>query len=100
MNENIQNQTVEQLRKSGNKVRVHHYRHIREGDNGLTRFVPLCDIQNFTKVHPKGGLTKVSITTPEGKHFEGKAGCVMTDAFNYKLGVRIALGKLQEVQNP
>lgn len=96
---NLSKQTIEQLRKSGNKVKIHHYRHVKQDDGEITKFVPLIDIQNRSKVLSCGGVTKLEITTPDKKEYRGQAGCVITDQFSYKKGVLIALGKLEEVKN-
>lgn len=68
--------TVEELRKSGYKVRVHHHR--RSSVDG---------------VNSRGGKTVVEVTTPDGKTLYGYARCSRKENFNKRLGVRIALGR-------
>lgn len=71
--------TVQNLRKDGYKVRVLHH---RRDDNRV-----------LGGVHPKGGMTVVQITTPDGRELEGRAECSKKDLYNKKLGVRMAIGR-------
>lgn len=71
--------TVHELRKSGYKVRVLHYR------NGKS----MC----FWEDDPKGGETVVQITTPDGRELEGCAKCSDKDLYNKKIGVKVAIGR-------
>lgn len=96
---NLSHKTIKTLRQEGWKCKIHHYRHVKEGDNGITRYVPLMDIQNRSKCSPTGGVTKLYLTSPEGKEYHAKAGCVSSDPFCYKKGVLIALGKLEEIKS-
>ncbi len=41
----------------------------------------------------KGGKTEITITFPDGSETIGVAECSKEDAFNRKLGVKIALGR-------
>ena len=80
--------TIHELRKSGWKVRVHHFRYyyrtlIPSNDRIFTVGQPL----------PKGGLTKIELTSPLGTQYLGQAECSKKDSFNRKLGVKIALGR-------
>ena len=59
--------TVEQLRQSGYKVRVHHTR-LRDLVTG--------------DISPRGGSTRVEITSPEGETFVGESQCSLKDNFN------------------
>ena len=93
---NLSKQTVAQLRRSNYKVRIHHARHVKQDDGSIVENVPLMDIQNMNKVLAKGGKTELFVTTPEGKNYKSVAICNSKDSFNYKLAVRIALGRLQE----
>ena len=63
--------SVHQLRKSGCKVMVHHYR-----------------VKN-----DRGGATVVKVTDPLGFTTSVTALCSYRDQFNRKLGMRIALGR-------
>jgi len=67
---------VEQLRKSGYKVRVIHARLIAAGG-----------------ISERGGRTIVQVRTPEGQELEGVAVCSTKDNFNRRMGVKIALGR-------
>lgn len=93
---NLSKQTIEQLRKSGNKVKIHHYRHVKQDDGSILENVPLMDIQNKNKVTSKGGKTELFVTTKEGKNYKSVTFCNPRDSFNYKLAVRIGLGRLEE----
>lgn len=76
---------VEHLRRNGWKVRVYHQ---RQTPQGLKR------IQGKNqKILPKGGLTEVSVISPEGETGSGWAECSKKDVYNRKLGVQIALGR-------
>jgi hypothetical protein len=79
--------TVEQLRKSGYKVKVEHYR---------TNKGQIVQYSKKTKgkVDPKGGLTVVTVTTPSGRTLKSNATCHQNDVFSYKVGVKIALGRV------
>jgi hypothetical protein len=77
--------TVEQLRKSGYKVRVIHTRRgktTQRMDGGMIQ-----------TVSERGGMTVVQVRTPEGEELEGVALCSAKDNFNRRMGVRIALGR-------
>lgn len=93
---NLSYKTVEQLRKSNHKIKVHHFRHVKQDDGSVIENVPFTDIQDFRKVTGKGGKTEIYVTTPEGKNYKGESFCNPKDSFNYKLAVRIALGRLVE----
>lgn len=68
--------TVEDLRKRGFKIRVHHHRRV-----------------TGKVVNPLGGKTVVEITTPDGTTLVGVSRCSRKENFNKRLGVRIALGR-------
>jgi len=76
---------VEQLRKSGYKVRVIHSRRgktMQRMDGGV--------VQTLSE---RGGHTVVQVRTPDGEELEGVAVCSTKDNFNRRLGVKIALGR-------
>ena len=76
---------VEQLRKSGYKVRVIHSRRgktMQRMDGGV--------VQTLSE---RGGMTVVQVRTPDGEELEGVALCSSKDNFNCRLGVKIALGR-------
>jgi hypothetical protein len=76
---------VEQLRKSGYKVRVIHSRRgktMQRMDGGV--------VQTLSE---RGGQTIVQVRTPDGEELEGVAVCSTKDNFNRRLGVKIALGR-------
>lgn len=94
---------VQQLRNSGHKVEITHYRyhpkHFNPSPNGEVPFLMPVQrlIELYTKldtVNPHGGQTIVFITHLEsGKTYNGKAVCSLSDTFNRKLGVRIAINR-------
>jgi hypothetical protein len=67
---------VEQLRKSGYKVRVIHSRRNVAG-----------------ALSERGGQTIVQVRTPNGEELEGVAVCSTKDNFNRRMGLKIALGR-------
>ncbi len=109
--------TVEQLRASGNKVRVKHQRYFLDVVNKDGRIYfsgavlgPLTrgefenlksgilsgdkiDADYQDSVSPTGGQTVVQITTKDGRELEGVADCSMHDPYNRKKGLAIALGR-------
>lgn len=88
---NLSNQTVEQLRKSGHKVQIHHFR-VHNGMENPADMLKKAGVMPS----PKGGKTEVKVKLPDGKEVFGVAKCSLVDCFNKKLGVRIALGRLEE----
>lgn len=74
--------TVEDLRKDGYKVKVHHHRKF-----------------NLDGINSRGGKTIVEVTTPDGATtFTGVARCSRKENFNKRLGVRIALGRALKIK--
>jgi hypothetical protein len=71
------NKTIEELRKSGYKVRVIHGK-VDETD---------------PHYHLSCNKTRIEITTPDGKELIGEARCSKGDQYNRKIGNRIALGR-------
>ena len=82
--------TIMSLRRSGYKVRVLHTRALKKvkkigGD--------------FSELSPKGGLTRIEITTPAGENTYGEAVCSKEDNWDRKRGNNIALGRaLQQLE--
>jgi len=72
--------TVKELRQSGYKVRVHHFRKFND--------LFALDFHN-----PKGGSTEIEVTSPEGIYVKAEAKCSDQDNFCRKTGVAIALGR-------
>ena len=84
---------VQVLRQAGNKVKVIHYRASREKAlNGHMKLIPSWNVTN-DQFYPKGGLTQVSIQTPEGHEATGEVKCSHHDPYNRRLGVKIAVGR-------
>lgn len=89
--------SVASLRQNGYKVRVNHYRPYEYGEEGVlyTRFMAsvMSSYPNLGGPKPRGGETRIEITTPNGETLNGVARCSDKDSFNRKLGVSIALGR-------
>ena len=83
---------VAQYRKNGYKVCVNHLRPVP----GQVGYVPYSR-KTKGPVLSRGGITHVSISTPEGDHhFAGGAECGRKDNFCYRMGVQIALGRIEK----
>jgi len=93
---NLSNKTVEWLRKNNYKVKIHHY---RVKSNDLSKHFSLKDITDSSLINGKGGKTQVFLTSLDKKEYVGTSYCNGNDNFNYKLGVKIALGRLQKITN-
>lgn len=93
--------TVENLRKSGNRVRVSHFRCIKDGPTVLNantglpepKPVPRFEISDPKSILPKGGMVVVDLTTLMGETFTGVAKCNPKDIFRKKKGLDRALGR-------
>lgn len=92
--------SIQSLREQGNKVRVKHCRKYKSlPGEYLTRgqyetATNILQKSPYGKtVSPKGGMTVVQITTPEGEELEGIAVCSDRDSYNRKKGLAIALGR-------
>lgn len=93
---NLSSLTPKQLRQTGFKTSVCHFRYLN-GDSFLYPRQYLV-VENATRdINPRGGKTLVTVTTPEGKSYSGAAVCSREDNFCYRRGVSIALGRLKEV---
>ena len=84
--------TVQQLRKAGNKVRVMLFR--RMNNETLVPLYQIKEANEMKNVSLFGGKVRVEITTVDGENVSGEALChPLKDAFNRKLGTRIAIGR-------
>jgi len=96
--------TVQSLRQSGHKVRVIHSRHLNFGPNATRKnklnppFITSLEMKergiDKSDLAPRGGRTFIQVTTPSGQELCSEAICSLADNFNKKLGVEIALGRL------
>jgi hypothetical protein len=101
--------TIHDLRKAGYKVRIVHARCSVQGikdienlvKNGTKkrnlptpRYYLRKEFKNSENIAAKGGVTVVEVTTPQGKTYRGDSVCYFGDAFNRKLSVKIAMGRL------
>lgn len=75
---------VEKLRKSGNKVKIEHFRFV---DGKLVRYTR----HTKGKVDSNGGYTRVEFTTKSGRSAIGVARCSHNDVFCYAEGVKYAM---------
>ena len=87
--------TIHRLRKTGYKVRVKHYRYSKGGD--ITALHTLKETKSV--IEPRGGLTVMEITTPDGRTFRGGAKCHMKDNFCYRISNSICLGRIAKENN-
>lgn len=86
---------VATLVKSGNKVKVKHYRWVIETLDGPTPTVTLAHVtsqnhKDFDVILSHGGRTEVEITTPKGEVLTGAAVCVENDLYDRNTGVYFA----------
>lgn len=99
---NHNNKTVAQLRREGYKVRVKIQR-FWAGDvknvspKRLQRkwhdyLFPQREIPGPDRA-PRGGLHIVEVTTPDGQELRGEAICALSDPFNRRQGLQMALGR-------
>jgi hypothetical protein len=85
--------TIQQLRKTGYKVRVIHKRnYVPNWPNKLSPGIRLSS---------KGGYTRIDVTIPDGSvTVSGESRCSINDSYNRKLGNSIALGRaLSQLNN-
>ncbi len=47
----------------------------------------------MTEYNPKGGITIIAVTSPDGRNAIGKSKCSDKDSWNRKMGNQIALGR-------
>jgi hypothetical protein len=78
------NYSIAELRKKGYRVQVLHDRPVvyQQRLNGSVRVFL-----------PKGGVTFITITTPEGNTATGAARCSEKETWDRKMGNQIALGR-------
>lgn len=98
--------TVDELRKSGFRVRCHHRRayqsHMTQDGYKLMTRREFEDVESGypdrntyqEEVLPFCGETVVELTAPSGKTYIQSARCNEMDNYNKRLGVRICLGRI------
>lgn len=95
--------TVEEFRKVGYKIKVEHCRrYLVSEQNVITRkisyytvYVPLWEeLPGFSQLLPKGGITKVTVITPDNFEFNHESKCRNDENYNKKVGVNICLEKI------
>lgn len=95
-------QTIHELRKQGNKLRITHYRWVKRWMNldGETapKFERVTKEQKKAKIFrdilPLGGETVIDLTDKVGRSWCAKASCSDKDPFNRRVGIQIALGRI------
>ena len=91
--------TVHQLRKEGNKVRVEHYRRYFDTVNKCYVFLTNYQYSLLNKSLIKGplatgGYTVITLTTCNGNEFSGDARCSTKENYCKRTGVATALERL------
>ena len=87
---------VEELRKSGYKVKVYHARKFKGWWDLMSKKEFIAGWPNHTiglHIDSYGGFTKVEVTCPEGFTSVGKFNTPTGEQFNRKLGLTAALGR-------
>src|SRR6185436_18789161 len=99
---NLSDKTVHQLRKDGYKLRINHSRFVSVSHGCYPIFEIRKIKEQFPSIkpvfNPRGGSTEILLTTPDQKQYRGVSNCSLSDNFNYKIGVKVALGRLVEVK--
>ncbi len=86
-------ETVQSLRKAGNKVRVIHSRYLI-GTKKLHTLREIRETNAQSMINAKGGQTLVEITTPQGKDFAATVKCYALTCFNHKTALEEALARI------
>lgn len=101
--------TVHELRKNGWKVKVGHHRLVYRFDpktgkkhKKFVLFKDWSSNNNGFFLSPKGGVTKIHVTSPDGEsNLFGLSYCLEADYYSNKTGLKIAFGRiLKELENP
>jgi len=85
--------TVHNLRQAGVEVSISHIRYIElEGSNDL---IPVPSyLRKMYDFYPRGGATHIALVKPDGSWMGVSSVCHVTDSFDYKLGVKVALDQI------
>jgi hypothetical protein len=96
-----QTMSIEEIQNKGFKVKIRHLRYfplIKDENQFYTKYSYLNKYNNgdktdtFSKVvSTHGGITEVTIKSPDGKEFSAKAVCSQKDQFSRKVGRETAL---------
>lgn len=81
------------LRKAGHKVKVTHIRYAKNAELSVLIPVPSY-LRNIVDFYPRGGVTYLVITTPDGQLLSMNSICHVDDCFDYKLGVKLCLDQI------
>ena len=86
----LMNKTVKELRQSGYKVKIIHFR-----EEGFTKH----EFCGTPKILAKGGRTELLLMSPEGIQIKAEAKCSNRDNYCRRTGVAISLGRaLKELE--
>ncbi len=89
--------TVQQLKKTGAKVTVKHFRWAskKQVDKYIEwEFINLKkDERKLYNISGRGGATEVKVELKDGRVLEGLSKCHINDNFNKKIAILIALGR-------
>lgn len=86
--------TMEVLRAAGYRVRVTHMRFTTAPNVPVAFEVPSF-LRKFYTFESKGGSTHIVLTRKDGKQISLTSVCNREDAFDYKMGTKIALSSLE-----
>lgn len=93
--------TVQNLRKAGHKIKIHHQRFIQIfiPPKLIKQLRPLFQIRADKQQNllcANGGQTDIHILMKEGKEYSFTTTCSKKDAFNRKRALLIVLGRLEK----
>lgn len=96
----MKKQTVHQLRKNGWKVKVGHKRIFYRFDPKTGQKSEVISLYRDWATNcpdhflsAKGGVTEICITSPDGITYSDFAICNMTDHYDSRIGLSIAIGR-------
>ncbi len=100
--------TVQELKDKGYLVKIKHFRYpydplveylnLPKGSVGVRPLAPEREIYGPRR-YPRGGLTTMEVTSPDGFNYAASAECSLMDGFERKRGVRICLGRIIQCIN-
>lgn len=97
--------SVKELRKTGHSVKITHMRKVKRFDLQSYKIrteemksyaAKVKNAAEEVRLMPNGGTTTVAITTPNGKVYSASAKCGDRDAYIYKRGVNMCLGRINK----
>lgn len=85
--------TIHGLRQAGVIVTVNHIRYTDIPNVPVLIPVPSY-LRKLHDFNPRGGVTHITLVAPDGQSFALTSICAMSDSFDYRMGVKIALDQL------